>query len=218
MIVLARVTIVEDHRWMADGEKRLPQAMRPSGRMGRIFGWLMGRLNRDSYRWTIEQLRAVPPKSVLEIGFGTGHMLALAAKTFKPERLAGVDPSELMVETAQKRLRRYRKKTTLDIRQGDDITLPDGPFDAIVALHSFQFWTNPDAALTRVRTRLAPEGRFILVLRIHAKRAGRRVPNPLSRSGNEIAAACAALERAGFSVIGMQGISGASQGIVAVPA
>lgn len=202
---------------MSEAPKRMSQAMRPSGRTGRVFGWLMARLNKDSYRWVAEQLRASKPKSLLEIGFGTGHMLALAAKAFQPERLAGVDPSELMVETAQKRLRKVRKKTALDIRHGDDITLPDGPFDAIVALHSFQFWTNPDAALTRIHTRLAPGGRLILVLRIHAKRAGRKVPNPLSRSGNEIAAACEALSRAGFSVIGMQGISKVSQGIVAIP-
>src|SRR5207342_285099 len=109
---------------------------------------------------------------------------------------------------------KFRKKTTLDIRQGDDATLPDGPFDAIVALHSFQFWSDPDAALARVRAQLSPGGRFILVLRIHAKRSGRIVPNPLSRSGNEIAAASAALDRAGFSVSGMQGISKSSQGIV----
>lgn len=203
---------------MSETPKRMSQAMRPSGRVGRIFGWLMARSNKDSYRWVAEQLRAAKPKSLLEIGFGTGHMLALAAKTFQPERLAGVDPAELMVETAQKRLHRFRKKTALDIRQGDDITLPDGPFDAIIALHSFQFWTNPDAALTRIRTRLAPGGRFILVLHIHAKRAGRKVPNPLSRTGNEIAAACEALGRTGFSVTGMQGISKTSQGIVAIPA
>jgi SAM-dependent methyltransferase len=215
--VLARVAIVDDHCLMAGNGKRVPQAMRPAGRTGRIFGWLMGRLNRDSYLWTIEQLRAVQPKSILEIGFGTGHALALAAKTFQPERIAGVDPSELMVETALKRLRRFRKKTTLDIRNADDTELPEGPFDAVIALHAFQFWTNPDAAFTRIRSRLSPGGRFILVLRIHAKRAGRKVPNPLSRSGNEIAAACDALGRAGFSVVGMQGISKASQGIVAVP-
>jgi len=198
--------------------KKLPQAMRPSGRVGRVFGWLMARLNGEAYRWTVEQLRAAQPKSFLEIGFGTGHLLKLAIKTFKLDRACGVDPSELMVETASKRLRRYAKKMTLDIRRGDDAALPDGPFDAIAALHSFQFWSDPDAALSRIRRRLAPNGRFILVLRMHVSRkVAKWIPNPLSRSGNEIAQACAALERAGFSVVGMQGISRASQGIVAVP-
>lgn len=199
-------------------EKRVPQAMRPSGRTGVVFGWLMGRMNGDSYRWAIEQLRPIRPKSVLEIGFGTGHMLALAIKTLGVEKAAGVDPSELMVETARKRLRRYRKKAAIDIRQADDTALPEGPFDAIVALHSFQFWSNPDAALARIRTRLSPQGRLVLALRMRSsKRSAKWLPNPLSRADNEIAAACAALEKAGFSVIGMQGISKSSQGIVAIP-
>jgi len=199
-------------------QRKLPQAMRPSGRTGRIFGWLMARLNRHSYAWTVEQLRTAHPRSVLEIGFGTGHLLKLAIWTFKLERASGVDPSELMVETASKRLRRFRKKTALDIRQGDDSHLPEGPFDAIVALHSFQFWSDPDAALARIRGRLSPNGRFILVLRVRVSRkVAKWIPNPLSRGANEIALACAALERAGFSVVGTKGISKVSQGIVAVP-
>jgi len=203
---------------MSSARKKLPQAMRPSGKVGRVFGWVMARLNRDSYRWAVEQMRAADPRSFLEIGFGTGHLLKSAIRTFKLERAAGVDPSELMVETARKRLKRLVKKTALDLRQGDDTTLPDGPFDAIAALHAFQFWSDPDAALARVRQRLSPKGRFILVLRMHAsKKVAKWIPNPLSRGGNEIAAACAALERAGFSVVGMQGISKTSQGIVAVP-
>lgn len=184
--------------------------------MGRVFGWLMARLNRDAYRWVAGQLSAHPPKSILEIGFGTGHMLALAAKRLKPARLAGVDPSELMVETAQKRLRRYRKKAEILIRKGDDEDLPEGPFDAAIALHSFQFWSDPDSALNRIRARLAPGGKLILVLRAHGRRPPKWLPNPLSRSANEIAAVCAALEKAGFSVALMQGVSKSSQGLVAV--
>jgi SAM-dependent methyltransferase len=196
--------------------KRLPQAMRPSGRMGRIFGWLMARLNGEAYRWTVDQFKQAEPKSFLEIGFGTGHLLKLACRKLKLERAAGIDPSALMVDTAARRLRRTAKKVALDIHQGDDTTLPDGPFDAIAALHSFQFWADPDAALKRIHDRLAPGGRVVLVLRTHsARKAPKWLPNPLSRSGNEIAAACAALERAGLAVTSLQGISKASQGIVA---
>jgi len=196
--------------------KRLPQAMRPRGKLGRVFGWLMARLNGGAYRWTVGQLRTQSPRSFLEIGFGTGHLLKLACRSLKLERAAGVDPSELMVETARKRLKRCAKKTAIDIAQGDDTALPAGPFDAIAALHSFQFWADPDAALARVRARLAPGGRFVLVLRTHeGRKAPKWLPNPLSRSGNEIAAACQALQRAGFQVVSMEGIAKGSQGIVA---
>lgn len=199
---------------MAKTVKRLPQPMRPSGRMGRIFGWLMARLNRPAYRWTIDQLRPLRPQSMLEIGFGTGHLLSSAIRDLKIARAAGRDPSELMVETAQKRLKRFRKKVTLDIQLGDDTALPEGPFDAIVALHSFQFWSDPAATFAKLHGLLTPGGRLILVLRRHGRRAPKYLPNPISRSGDEISAVCAAAERAGFTLVGMGGISKASHGLV----
>lgn len=191
--------------------------MQPSGRTGAVFGFVMAQMNDRAYRWAVGQLRPLKPRSLLEIGFGTGHLLARAIRTLKLERAAGVDPSRLMVETADKRLHRFRKNVALDVRQGDDASLPEGPFDAIAALHSFQFWSDPDAALQRIRERLAPGGRLVLVLRTHGRKAPDWLPNPLSRAGNEIAAACEALERAGFAVTGMQGISKTSQGIIAAP-
>src|ERR1700744_1731801 len=94
----------------------IPQAMRPDGRMGAVFGFVMARLNGGAYRWTIEQLGPFQPRSFLEIGFGTGHLLAQATRVFPLERVAGVDPSPLMVETARKRLA-FAKSTVVDIRQ-----------------------------------------------------------------------------------------------------
>lgn len=201
---------------MAREGKAFSQAQRPRGRIGRVFGWLMARLNKPAYHWTVEQLRGVKPKSYLEIGFGTGHLEKLVAKKLKPEKLAGVDPSPLMVEMAQKKLRRFRKKIKVELLEGDDTRLPkDGPYDAIAALHSFQFWTHPGTTLAEIRSLLSPGGKFVLVLRLHGKRS--KVPNPLSRNGDEVSAACKALQDAGFVIQAMRGISKTSHGIVATP-
>lgn len=190
--------------------------MRPRGRIGRVFGWLMGRMNKPAYRWTVDQLRSAHPKSVLEIGFGTGHLLSLAAKKLKPSRLDGVDPSELMLETAQKRMRKFRKKAQVHLTLGDDSAIPvTGSYDAIVALHSFQFWSHPATTLAHIRSLLSPNGRFILVLRLHGKRA--KTPNPLSRAGEEVSQAINAAQQAGFTMLGMNGISKSSQGLVFGP-
>ena len=200
---------------MAKFQKRLPQPMRPSGRKGRIFGWLMARLNQPAYRWTIAQLRPIAPESLLEIGFGTGHLLDAAIRQQGVKHVVGRDPSELMVETARKRLRRLQKKADIDISIGDDTTLPNGAYDAIVALHCFQFWADPKATLAKLRTMLRPGGRLILVLRRRkSRRAARKLPNPISRGADEIAAACAAAEAAGFTLVGMAGISKNSHGLV----
>lgn len=201
---------------MARQGRRFSQAERPRGRIGRIFGGLMARLNKPAYHWTVDQLRSVKPNAYLEIGFGTGHLEKLVAKKLKPEKLAGVDPSPLMVETAQKKLRRFRKKMKIELLEGDDTRLPkDGPYDAITALHSFQFWTHPGTTLAEIRSLLAPGGKFVLVLRLHGKRS--KAPNPLSRNGDEVSAACKALQDAGFAIQAMRGISRNSHGIVATP-
>jgi SAM-dependent methyltransferase len=192
--------------------KTVPQAMRPHGRTGRIFGWLMGRLNKPAYRWTVEQIGH--PKSLLEIGFGTGDLLALAAKKLKPTHIVGVDPSELMVETAHRKLKRFRKKAEIDLKRGDDTALPaQGLFDAVAALHSFQFWAHPVTTLAHIHALLAPEGRFVMVLRIHG-RGRKKIPNPLSREGNEVGQAIAAAQAAGFVMLSMSGLSKTSQGLV----
>jgi SAM-dependent methyltransferase len=190
------------------------QAMEPSGLMGSVFGWLMAGMNAKAYRWTLDQLRPAPPASFLEIGFGTGHLLELVAKTYRPRVLAGVDPSALMVEQAGRRVRRFRRRTELDIRQGDDKELPAGPFDAVAALHAFQFWTDPLMTLRNIRARLSPGGRMILVLRLHGRHPPKWVPNPLTHKKDEVSAAVEAATAAGFQMIGMQRISRTSQGIV----
>jgi ubiquinone/menaquinone biosynthesis C-methylase UbiE len=201
---------------VAATQRRQPQAMHPTGRTGRIFGWLMGRLNKPAYRWTVEQLRGTQPKSLLEIGFGTGHLLSLATKKLKLAKVDGVDPSELMVETAKKRMRKFRKRAEIHLKLGDDSALPlVGSYDAVVALHSFQFWTHPTTTLTHIRPLLSPNGRFVLVLRLNKNR--KAAPNPLSRSGDEVSQAIHAAQQAGFVVLCVNGIAKSSQGIVFGP-
>ncbi len=200
---------------MSDDAKRPSQAMRPSGFAGRMFGWLMTRLNGPAYRWAIAQLKPVSPANYLEIGFGTGRQMELALRGLSVKHVFGVDPSELMLETAQKRLKRYRKNAEIELKQGDDANFPwTGPFDAIAAVHSFQFWSDPEATLKHLRALLAPNGRLVLALRRHNRLGRRNVPNPLSRRRDEISAACAAFERAGFTILSIQAISKSSHGIV----
>ncbi|MBU6445228.1 MAG: methyltransferase [Alphaproteobacteria bacterium] len=199
---------------MAEKPKALPQAMRPSGVAGRIFAWLMRRQNKPAYDWTVKQLRPVKPKSVLELGFGTGDVLFEAARRLKAKRLVGRDPSVLMVHTAQKKLGRFRRKAMLDIALGDDRRLADGPFDAIVALHSFQFWEDPETTLVRLHALLSLKGRFVLVLRRRPARHAGWLPNPLSRRADEMEAAIAAAGRAGFVLSGQKRIGQHSHGLV----
>jgi hypothetical protein len=56
----------------------------------------------------------------------------------------------------------------------------------------------------------------VLVLRLRGNR--KKSPNPLSRNGDEVSQAINAAQQAGFAMLGMNGISKSSQGIVFGPA
>ena len=198
---------------------KIPQPMRPAGFAGRIFGVLMEWLAAPNYRWAVGQLETVKPCSYLEIGFGTGRMAELVAERFALARLCGVDPSELMLKTAVRRLRRFRK-TTLDLRLGDDRMLaswPQGPFDAIAASHNWQFWSDPEPTLRRIHALLAPSGRLILVIRRDKSREVMNwIPNAISKSADELAGLRAMLAATGFRILVDEKLTTGSQGIVAV--
>jgi SAM-dependent methyltransferase len=190
--------------------------MLPHGFAGRIFGWLMERLAAGNYRWVIGQLRTLKPRSYLEIGFGTGKLAEMVARTFKAQRVAGVDPSELMLKTATRRLERFQRKSTIDLLLGNANALHDGPFDAVVASHSWQFWDDPTATLARLKTVLEPSGRLIFVVRRHISREVMDwIPNPITRAGNELEGLKTALDGAGFQLLVEETLKSGSRGIVA---
>jgi len=199
-------------------DRDLPQPMRPHGFAGRIFGVVMQWLSAPNYRWVMAQLRPTKPKAYLEIGFGTGKLAEMVAKKLRPQRLVGIDPSELMVATARKKLRRFARKLALDLRHGDDGLLAtlDGPFDAVVATHSFQFWSDPATSLARIHALLSPDGRLVLVLRRHISgNVMRVVPNPISKSGDERGGTRQALGDAGFRIVADETLKTGSYGLVA---
>jgi ubiquinone/menaquinone biosynthesis C-methylase UbiE len=180
--------------------KPLPQS--PSGLMGNLFGKLMEWTNADAYKKALQALNPAENDRFLEIGFGTGRfaemLLASTTETF----VAGIDPTETMVQTAVNRLNKWGLKNRIDFRQGTDESLPwdDRQFDGIIAIHCFQFWHNPDRSLTEISRVLRDRGRIIIAFRDHSNRAPDWLPNPLSRSGKEVALAIELLEQYGYYI------------------
>ena len=74
---------------------------RPSGWLGRIAGSLMAK-GADDDRWLVDLLDVQPEDRVLEVGFGPGVAIELLAARASRGRVAGVDPSDVMVRQATK--------------------------------------------------------------------------------------------------------------------
>lgn len=190
----------------------VPQSLCPHGFWGRVFGWLMDRGNARAHDFALRRLDVRNTDTILEIGFGTGRLLRKMAKQAREGFVCGVDPSELMLHTAEKRTKKFRKNGHVELKLGKASALPwaDAQFDKAAALHSFQFWENPAHDLAEVRRVLKPGGLLVLVLRARRKAGPKWLPNHISRSGQEIAGAFELLANGGFSETRIEGKVGSS--------
>jgi ubiquinone/menaquinone biosynthesis C-methylase UbiE len=184
----------------SSSSKPLPLPQSPSGFMGKLFGKLMEWTNVGAYRKAIETLAPATNERFLEIGFGTGLFAEMLLLASSKTSVAGVDPTSTMVKTAIDRLSNRGLRDRSDLREGTDESLPwnDNQFDAIIAIHCFQFWKDPDRSIAEIGRVLRPEGRIIIVFRDHSSNPPAWLPNPISRSGQEIELATSLLTKYGY--------------------
>jgi ubiquinone/menaquinone biosynthesis C-methylase UbiE len=137
----------------------------PQGRLGRIGGRLMS-LDRDLPAWVLDLLEIKPSDSVLEVGSGPGVGVELAAARAHEGWVAGVDPSETMLEMAQRRNRTGIETGRVELRLGDADKLPfdDATFDAAMTLNSLHLWPDPVGGLMEVRRSLRTGGRIAVAI------------------------------------------------------
>ncbi|THD81885.1 MAG: methyltransferase domain-containing protein [Phenylobacterium sp.] len=143
------------------------QAAEPRGPMGVVMGWFLERGNAMQNRATIEALDPAPGAAVLEIGFGPGHALEMLSRKAPLGLIAGADHSELMVETARRRLEPRRGPAALDLRvaEAQALPFPDEAFDLVYAVNSYHQWPDKEAALAEIAGVLKPGGELLLSIR-----------------------------------------------------
>ncbi|MEY9871959.1 SAM-dependent methyltransferase [Streptacidiphilus sp. MAP12-33] len=137
----------------------------PRGITGALVGALMARRHGGQIGGCVADLAPRAGEHLLEIGFGPGTGLVTLAASAAGLRLAGVDPSPLMVTTAARQVRRLRALVApVELRQAtaEALPWPDGTFDGVCATNSVQLWQPLDASLAEVRRVLRPGGRLAL--------------------------------------------------------
>lgn len=105
----------------------------------------MARTNQKCAAWVIDLLGIQPHDRVLKVGFGPGVGIELLARSVSGGYIAGVDPSEEMVEQATARNVKAIESGRVDLRYGSVESLPfeDNTFNKALAVNSMQVW--PDA-------------------------------------------------------------------------
>ena len=133
----------------------------PKGALGRLGGHLMSH-DRQMPTWVVELLDINPSDTVLEVGSGPGVGLELAAARAHKGRVAGVDPSETMLEMAHRRNRTLIEARRMELHRGsvDKLPFDDATFDKAMTMNSLHLWPDPVAGLKEVRRTLRKGGRI----------------------------------------------------------
>jgi ubiquinone/menaquinone biosynthesis C-methylase UbiE len=141
------------------------QARKPSGLFGR---WVMSRIfdygNVAINDFMKELLSLNENDHVLEIGFGTGNLIAEMAKCVNKGLIEGIDLSDAMVAIAERKNEKYIAEGKVIIRQGDfeETAYNDNRFDKICSANTVYFWQHPDNYIKNILRILKPGGKLIL--------------------------------------------------------
>ncbi len=108
---------------------------------------------------TVEHIGPLLREAVLDVGCGTGALLATIRRKYPDAKLAGIDLSQDMLAIAGKRL---GHSASLKQGQAESLPYPDAKFDVVCSTSVFHFIREPYLALTEMRRVLKPDGRLVI--------------------------------------------------------
>lgn len=148
------------------------QFSKPEGLLGSFVGKLMAATGKEKNRWTISNLEIKEDDYILEIGFGPGVAVEMAAKIATKGKIVGVDYSSVMLKQATKRNKNAIIDKQVQLLQADANNLPtfDMKFDKVYSINSIIFWKDPIKTLKHVKSCMKDGG--IIAITIHPYQKG----------------------------------------------
>ncbi len=108
---------------------------------------------------TLKRVDLQAGERLLDIGCGTGALLAALEKRHPNAILAGVDPTRGMLDLAEKRL---SKKVHIEQSWAEKLPFEDESFDVIVSCSMFHYIREPMVALKEMMRVLKPAGSLVI--------------------------------------------------------
>lgn len=143
------------------------QFHQPSGAVGHVAGWIMGRRSSNvaRNRWAVRLLDVQPTDRVIELGCGPGVALVALATRAVRGSVVGVDHSRVMIGQARRRNRAAIQAGLVRLIHTpvQSLSISDGPFDAALAVNTVGMWPDPTTRLRELARLLRPGGRIAVV-------------------------------------------------------
>lgn len=118
---------------------------------------VMVSVQRELYQHTASRMHG----KVLDLGCGSGRVMAYMQDNPQVESYTGVDSSEEMIQQASWLKEQLQFDRATLVHAGiEDMT---GQYDTIFSIHSFYSWPDQDGLLQHVYQLLADDGTFVLV-------------------------------------------------------
>lgn len=121
----------------------------------------------EALRQTVEHAGLADGQTILDLGCGWGSLSLWIARQFPHAKVTAVSNSQsqraYVEDVAQSRGLLNLRVVTADM----NVFAPEGQFDRIVSIEMFEHIMNWRKLMTRVRSWLAPEGRFFMHIFTH---------------------------------------------------
>jgi ubiquinone/menaquinone biosynthesis C-methylase UbiE len=137
-------------------------------KIAKVYDLLAEHSERPMREAGLKLLAAAPGEHILEIGFGTGHILAELADAVGPTgRVFGIDISENMLARTRHLLsdKGLAERAALDCGDAECLPYGDNSMDGIFMCFTLELFDTPDIpkVLAECRRVLRPGGRIVVV-------------------------------------------------------
>lgn len=149
-------------------ERSKDQARLFYDRMSHWYDLISSTSERRFMELGIRQLDLKPDDHILELGFGTGHGLALISQIVStPKGIIGLELSQGMLQQTRQLLQKTTPNNSIKLHLGDACYLPyaDGIFSAILLSFVIELFDTPDIplVLSECKRVLRMNGRVCIV-------------------------------------------------------
>lgn len=111
-------------------------------------------------KWTEKALLYTSGKKVLEVSFGTGHLLSQYADKYE---VFGIDLNEKMLSITQRKLTKKGLKANLQLGNVESLPYANDCFDTVINTMAFSGYPDGHKALSEMLRVLKPQGQLIII-------------------------------------------------------